>query len=56
MSNRWLARELDPIDSLSAAETEVLSLAEERKLLNELSRCKAKLGDALGRIPKTDEG
>ena len=51
MGNRWMPREFDPICRLDSSETEVLSLPEERRLLAELERCKAKLARPLSRTP-----
>jgi RNA polymerase primary sigma factor len=54
MSNRWAPRTIDPIEPLKSSDTEVLGIAEERELLTELARCKARLSEALDRIPNLE--
>lgn len=48
--SRWNG-EIDELTALSDAQTQVLSVSEERELLRELADCKAKLSAALESIP-----
>lgn len=54
MRTNRLAGNVDELANLDSTETRVLSTQEERLLLRELGECKAKLAEALARIPGTE--